>query len=87
MVLQRGRRMSSRRLRYLSRSKRKGKIVEVADAGRLGHRRRASPDGKWEAFVKDHKLFVRDKASSEEFVLGDDGTEDDSYEERILLVT
>jgi dipeptidyl aminopeptidase/acylaminoacyl peptidase len=44
--------------------------------------RRDSPDGKWEAFVKDHKLFVRDKASSEEFALGDEGTEDDVYQER-----
>ncbi len=47
-----------------------------------GAPRRESPDGKWEAFVKDHQLFVRDKASSEAFVLGDDGTEEDGYQER-----
>ncbi len=37
-----------------------------------GRSRRDSPDGKWEAFVRDFILFVRNKATQEEFALGGD---------------
>ncbi len=56
----------------------------VGQAGRQGRRigRRASsprsPDGHWEAFVKDHNVYVRDK-KSEEFALSHDGTAEDDY--------
>ncbi len=46
-------------------------------------RRVESPDEKWEAFVKEHKLYLCDKQSAEEFVLGDEGTAEDGYEQRI----
>ncbi len=39
-----------------------------------------SPDGKWTVFLKDHDLYLRDKESKEEFLLGEDGSENDSYE-------
>ena len=39
-----------------------------------------SPDGHWTAFVKDHDLHLRDRKSGEEISLGDDGTEEDSYD-------
>ncbi|MGB1050295.1 MAG: DPP IV N-terminal domain-containing protein, partial [Rhodothermales bacterium] len=34
-----------------------------------------SPDGRWEAFIRDHNLFVRDTESGEEKALTDDGEE------------
>ncbi len=45
--------------------------------------RRQSPDGKWEAVVKDYKLYLRNTASDEEFALDDTASEDDYYEQRI----
>ena len=48
---------------------------------RQGSRRgNDSPDGKWSVFLKDHDLYLRDKESKEEFILGEDGVEADSYE-------
>src|SRR5581483_9896476 len=38
-----------------------------------------SPDGKWSAFVKDHNVFVRDRATGAEFPLSKEGTADDGY--------
>jgi dipeptidyl aminopeptidase/acylaminoacyl peptidase len=38
-----------------------------------------SPDGKWEAIVRDHNLFVRETASGEEFQLSTNGGAHDSY--------
>lgn len=38
-----------------------------------------SPDGKKTAFVRDHNLWIRDKASGEECALTQDGTKDYSY--------
>ena len=47
---------------------------------RQGSRRgNDSPDGKFTVFVKDHDLYLRDKESKEEFLIGDDGSEADSY--------
>ena len=48
-----------------------------------GRSRRESPDGKWEAFVKDFQLYVRDKATQEEFALGSDASEEHFYEQRV----
>ena len=38
-----------------------------------------SPDGKYEAFVRDHNLFLRDTNSKEELALTTDGTDKDTY--------
>jgi dipeptidyl aminopeptidase/acylaminoacyl peptidase len=37
-----------------------------------------SPDGRWEAFVKDNNVWIRD-AHGEEFALSHDGTSEDNY--------
>ncbi len=56
----------------------------VGQASRQGRRfgRRASsprsPDGRWEAFLKDHNVYVRDN-KGEEIALSHDGTTDDDY--------
>ena len=39
----------------------------------------ASPDGKWEAFVRDNNLYLRDRKTHEEQPLSNDGSEKDSY--------
>jgi dipeptidyl aminopeptidase/acylaminoacyl peptidase len=38
-----------------------------------------SPNGKWQGFVKNHNLFLRDLKSKQEFQLTKDGSEQDSY--------
>jgi len=38
-----------------------------------------SPDGKWEAFIRNYNLWVRVKEKKEEFALSQDGTEGDFY--------
>jgi dipeptidyl-peptidase 4 len=43
-----------------------------------------SPDTKWEAFVRDFKLFLRDTQSNEESVLADDGSEAHFYEDGVF---
>jgi dipeptidyl aminopeptidase/acylaminoacyl peptidase/uncharacterized protein (DUF885 family) len=43
-------------------------------------RRTESPDGQWVTFVKDHNLFIREKATGKEFPLSEGGTEKDGYE-------
>lgn len=40
---------------------------------------KASPDAMWEAFVKNHNLYVRSKDKKEEFALSFDGSEDNYY--------
>ena len=40
---------------------------------------KASPDGKWEAFIRNYNVCLRDKASKAEFVLSHDGSEGDYY--------
>jgi dipeptidyl aminopeptidase/acylaminoacyl peptidase len=40
-----------------------------------------SPDGAWQAFVKDHNVYLRNLASSEEIALSDDGFAEDAYSE------
>ncbi|HTU89815.1 MAG TPA: DPP IV N-terminal domain-containing protein, partial [Gemmataceae bacterium] len=51
---------------------------------RRGERPRAgSPDGKWTAFVKDHNLHLRERASGKEFALSNDGNADDAYTDRV----
>ncbi len=53
--------------------------------GQTGSRAQAkSPDGRWEAFIKDNNVFVRSigpapGVSQEEFALSHDGTADDGY--------
>lgn len=39
-----------------------------------------SPDGKYSALVRDHKLYLRTSASGEEIVLGEEGKAGDAYE-------
>lgn len=50
---------------------------EAAKPGPPG--RDQSPDGKWTALVKEHNVYVRNKASGKETALSRDGTEDDPY--------
>jgi dipeptidyl-peptidase-4 len=38
-----------------------------------------SPDGAWQAVVKEHNLYLRRRASEEEFALTTDGTQEDRY--------
>jgi dienelactone hydrolase len=38
-----------------------------------------SPDRKWEAFIKNYNIFIRDKESEEEFALSHDGSEGNYY--------
>ena len=45
--------------------------------------RELAPDGKWRAYVKDHNLMVRSLEDGEEVALSSDGTEEDSYGERV----
>jgi dipeptidyl aminopeptidase/acylaminoacyl peptidase len=40
---------------------------------------KASPDGKWEAFIRNYNVFLRDKAAKDEFVLSRDGSEGNYY--------
>ncbi|HTU91771.1 MAG TPA: DPP IV N-terminal domain-containing protein, partial [Gemmataceae bacterium] len=50
-----------------------------------GERLRAgSPDDKWTVFVKNHNLYLRDRATGKESVLSQDGNADDGYSERVF---
>ena len=40
---------------------------------------KASPDGKWEAFIRNYNVCLREKAKKEEFVLSRDGSEGNYY--------
>jgi len=40
---------------------------------------KASPDGKWEAFIRNYNVGLRDKARKQEFILSRDGSEGDYY--------
>ncbi len=40
---------------------------------------KASPDGKWEAFIRNYNVCLRDKAKKQEFVLSRDGSEGNYY--------
>ncbi|MHB8095026.1 MAG: DPP IV N-terminal domain-containing protein [Candidatus Aminicenantales bacterium] len=40
---------------------------------------KASPDGKWEAFIKNYNVYARTKGAKEEFALSDDGSEGNYY--------
>ncbi len=40
---------------------------------------KASPDGKWEAFIRNYNVCIRDKAAKQEFVLSRDGSEGNYY--------
>ena len=46
-------------------------------------RRGTSPDGRWQAFVEDDNVHLREVAGDEQFALSDDGTADDSYGRRL----
>jgi dipeptidyl aminopeptidase/acylaminoacyl peptidase len=39
-----------------------------------------SPDGRWQALVRDHNVRLRDRTSGEEVALSRDGTADDAYD-------
>jgi dipeptidyl-peptidase-4 len=63
--------------------------TDVAPAGRAARRggglnalarnSSRSPDGKWEAFVRDHNLWIRDTKTQAELPLTTDGTDKDTY--------
>ncbi|MGB2908131.1 MAG: DPP IV N-terminal domain-containing protein, partial [Candidatus Aminicenantaceae bacterium] len=40
---------------------------------------KASPDGKWEAFIKNYNTYIRSKETGDEIALSRDGTEGDYY--------
>ena len=40
---------------------------------------KASPDGKWEAFIKNYNVYVRSKDKKDEFALSFDGSEGDYF--------
>jgi dipeptidyl aminopeptidase/acylaminoacyl peptidase len=40
---------------------------------------KASPDGKWEAFIRNYNVCLRDKEKKEETILSRDGSEGDYY--------
>ncbi len=42
-----------------------------------------SPDGKWIAFIRDHNVFVRNKATGKESALSFDGGLGDAYSDRL----
>lgn len=42
-------------------------------------RSRYSPDGKWEAFVRDNNLWLRDRATKKETPMSHEGSADDTY--------
>ncbi|HUT13683.1 MAG TPA: prolyl oligopeptidase family serine peptidase [Thermoguttaceae bacterium] len=42
----------------------------------------SSPDGRWQASIRDHNVLVKSQEGDEEFMLTSDGTEDDPYESR-----
>ncbi len=44
--------------------------------------RNQSPDGRWEASVREYNLYVRNTETDEETALTRDGTEQDAYSER-----
>jgi dipeptidyl aminopeptidase/acylaminoacyl peptidase len=40
---------------------------------------KASPDGRWEAFIRNYNVGIRDKAAKAEFILSRDGSEGNYY--------
>ncbi len=40
---------------------------------------KASPDGEWEAFIKNYNIYIRSKDKNEEFQLSSDGSEGNYY--------
>jgi dipeptidyl aminopeptidase/acylaminoacyl peptidase len=59
--------------------------------GLFGERRtppatpRVSPDGQWEAFVRNHNVFVRAVGSTNATPLGVDGTEGEAYDPQSIV--
>lgn len=52
---------------------------------RRGERPRdSSPDGKWTVFLKEHNLYLRQRADGKEFALTQDGKPEDTYSERVF---
>ncbi len=43
-----------------------------------------SPDGRWQASIRDHNLLLQDTDSDEEIALSSDGTEQDAYRPQIF---
>lgn len=43
-----------------------------------------SPDGRWEAFIRDANIWIRDRRDGGEFALSDNGTAGDSYRPPII---
>ena len=50
-----------------------------SDARPAAARAETSPDGKWEAFVRDHNLFLRERDATREIQLTIDGSATNSY--------
>ena len=47
---------------------------------RGGGNRSSSPDGKWNAVIKDYNLYLRNRDNGEEVALSQDGQSDNAYE-------
>lgn len=57
--------------------------VEIPERSRRDRsRRQASPDGRWEAFIEDHNVHIREAATGETFALSDGGSEEDPFHAR-----
>src|SRR3984957_6859916 len=57
--------------------------TQTADRPRFRNRRQTgpnSPDGKWTAFVRNGKFFIRSRATNEEFPMSKDGRPGDGYD-------
>ena len=68
-----------RRAEQSRQTARRGRRGDGAGAPRERRAALASPDGKWEAFVKDHNLWFRNVESKEEFALSTDGSASETY--------
>jgi dipeptidyl aminopeptidase/acylaminoacyl peptidase len=42
-----------------------------------------SPDGRWQAFIRDGNVYLRDLQADTEFLLSSDGTAEDAYQGRL----
>jgi len=60
-----------------------GKADESPEKAERSHRSSDSPARKWDAFIKDHNLYLRHKESGEEFALSTDGRDDDAYQSQV----
>ncbi len=58
---------------------RRATVIPLSPQNRPSDQPKASPDGMWEAFVKNFNVYVRPKGSKEDFALSFDGSENNYY--------